>query len=66
MFNPIENYFSEIKSIYRKDKQRINLDEIIIRSINKSNKHNLINYYNNSIKTIQNYRYKLSLNLNNI
>jgi len=55
-FNPIENYFSEIKRHYRRDKERDNLEETIIRSINKSNKHNLINYYENSIKTINYYK----------
>ena len=65
--NPIEQFFSSLKSIYRSDHNRENLKETIEKALYNVNKEHLINYYNHSLKYIKNYNFNNSLlNLSNL
>jgi len=55
-FNPIEETFSEIKRIFRKDDDHSNLILSINNSINNCNKENFIKYFNHSMNIIYKYR----------
>lgn len=62
-FNPIENYFSEAKRIFRRYNNHELLKDDIIRAINETNKENLIKYYERSFKFIEKYS---NINLQNL
>ena len=55
-FNPIEETFSEIKRIFRKDNNHSDLILSINNSINNCNKENLKKYFNHSLNIIYKYR----------
>ena len=55
-FNPIEETFSEIKRIFRKENDHSNLILSINNSINNCNKGDFIKYFNHSMNIIYKYR----------
>jgi len=55
-FNPIEESFSEIKRIFRREDDHSNLILSINNSINNCNKENFIKYFNHSMNIIYKYR----------
>ena len=65
--NPIEQFFSSLKSIYRSYHNRENLKDTIEKALESAYKEHLINYYNHSLKYIKNYNSNNSiLNLSNL